>query len=308
MRVRRCAGCRRPASASRLCREDRERGCPRARHPRQQAVRTGRQCLAGRFGGRADVEGRLLQVIALRAQPIGECRDGGPGLRQRPHAGMIAPVQRGKDRAGGARHTWIGQDQPEGRQCGNGIDHLAHAPHPGGAAFQADRHIGAQCHHVGGVGHLRSAQRGQRPQHRRRIRRAAAQPRGQRQGFRQPDGGGNLRHQASGPQGEIVGIRRQTVREGACEAQRSPRCCVHLHQVAQFGKHHQAVEQVIAVLPTAGDVQRQIDLGAGKLAYLSHCWRSPPARRRRPLPSAPRPGPPPACGGCGRHRPPQARS
>jgi hypothetical protein len=60
---------------------------------------------------------------------------------------------------------------------------------------------------------------------------------------------------------EVVGTRPQAGRERPVDAQREAARGLRLQPVADRGEGDEAVEQVVAVGPPAGDVQREVDLG-----------------------------------------------
>ena len=139
---------------------------------------------------------------------------------------------------------------------------LAQTAHPHRLAFKADRHIGTKAFGVIGPGV-------QRAQHRSRIGRAATDARGDRQVLFQRDC-----HLAPGqPGGAQAQIVRPVVqsggeRSGYGQRQRPRR---DRHPVADVQKHHQRIQQVIAIGTAAGDMQRQVQLGRSLLAADHGC-------------------------------------
>lgn len=55
---------------------------------------------------------------------------------------------------------------------------------------------------------------------------------------------------------QIVGTEGQASRERAVHHQPEVGCRSHGHSVSDIRKHNHAIEQVIAVRPTAGDMQK----------------------------------------------------
>ena len=106
----------------------------------------------------------------------------------------------------------------------------------------------------------------QRPQCRRRIRRAAADAGCHRQVLgerklraRWHAGGGG--QGACGTQHQVVRVIGERGGKGAVQGKRKVGSRQSVQRVADRGEDREAVEQVIAVGPAADEVQEQIDLG-----------------------------------------------
>jgi hypothetical protein len=109
------------------------------------------------------------------------------------------------------------------------------------------------------------------PQTGRGVRGAAADAGGDGQVFlqAQPSAGHNsglCRQATRRAQHQIIGLRRQPAREWAGELQRQRAAGRVAQPVAHRRKYRQAVQQMVAILPLAGDMQVQIYLGRRKTA------------------------------------------
>ena len=151
-----------------------------SRHPGARGER--RQKIADHGQQRA---GRRLEIVAAAPQPV-QAR-----LRR---CRLLAPAEPlrsdGREHVGGRqRLAGIDQDEVEAGQAGQRLEQLAHAPHQGGPAAQADEDVAAQPQ--GDRGQVRRCRRqapepGEGAQGRRRVGRAAADARGDRQPLVEP--------------------------------------------------------------------------------------------------------------------------
>ncbi len=162
-------------------------GGARARHAGE---RRGGQRLQHFADCRAERHRRGLKVVALSCQPGDESLEAVEARFRRRRTGRrVAVAHAGEDGAGRHGQQRVDQHQPERRQARRGRQPLADALHPRrpwrGAA---DRHVGAERQGQP-VRHRDSPQPRQQPKRRRRVARAAADARGQRQVLGQPERG-----------------------------------------------------------------------------------------------------------------------
>ena len=66
------------------------------------------------------------------------------------------------------------------------------------------------------------------------------------------------------PQDQVSVIQRHPFGKGAGHGQRQPFGGGGADLIADIGKHHQTVEQVIPIRPLPGHMQGQVDLGGGQ--------------------------------------------
>ena len=166
-----------------------------------------------------------------------------------------------------------------GRRIERGTEPLAQARHDARARRQADRHVGADGARrrpetivVGGE----AVFMGERAQRRRRVRRAAAEPGGDRQGLAQmeaaePQAGRAFGERPRRAQHEIVVERPGRRRGRPVDDERQRRAGLEAQPVAAAGEGDDAVEFVPSVRAPPEHMQRQIDFGG----------RPPEPRRRR---------------------------
>ena len=173
---------------------------------------------------------------------------------------------------------------------GSALQHLADPGHPGPAADEAERHVGAEARRRAQVVARRptAARRRRRPTRRRGRRRPGSACPGARAPCARrppaPGARGCRRRAGTGSPGPPI------------TSSSSPSAKVEL--VGEVERDHLGVDEVVAVGAHAGDAQRQGQLGAGALdvhaASLPHAATSSSSARasgRRPQRRTPRPAP-----------------
>ena len=232
---------------------------PGGQHPRRPLQR--RQRVLDRGG---DPQGGGQQVVALPAQPD---REPGriPRRRHLFHRGVLAPLQRGEDGAGGRGRAGVDQHQVRRRQRRHGLQRLPDPPHPRRRAGEAHRHVGAEREHarIARLRRRQSPERSQKAQRRRRVRGAAPDPRlarqmlaeGEPRAQRPPAAqrGGRAQDEVPLPRRHPRGARPRHLEPQVCRRRR-------LQRIPDAREHHQAVQEVPPVAPPPGDVQREVDL------------------------------------------------
>ena len=165
-----------------------------------------------------------------------------------------------------------------GRQRRRGVEALPHPAHEGRAAAAAHRHVGAEREGQRVQG-LRVEPNTPKPpeqlERRRRVGRAAADSGPERQVLHEGQmcgrrDAGRRGERACRAEDDIVPFRRQRAAEGPRDPQLEPVRWAGHQDVVDAGEGHQAVEQMIAVTPPAGDVEIEVELGRRRGASLAH--------------------------------------
>ena len=197
---------------------------------------------------------------------------------------------------GGKRDARIDQHRRELRYLQRLRQHLADAAHQPRARIEADRHVGAGAPRrleQPRIVRLQPVGAREQPQRRGGVRRAAADPRRDRQALGQRETAERearhlLGQRARGLEHEIV-VGRSRGRGGRAAHRQRQRAAGHQGQtiaetVAAVREHDEAREPVIAVGAAAEHGERQIDLGRRGFGELDA--RRPAARRKSypPLP------------------------
>ena len=177
------------------------------------------------------------------------------------------------------RHRDAGIDQHRGqfRQSERVGQDLADAAHHARLRIEADRHVGA-----GRRAPLRARARRrakdrsprQQPQRGRRVGRAAAKSRRDRQLLfeleaAEPQSVDALGKRARRLEHEIVAARARRVRGRAAHVECERVAGSKRQPVADIGERHEAFELMIAVRPAAEHMQREIDLGGREVRQIA---------------------------------------
>ena len=208
-------------------------------------------------------EDRLLEIVGHRPLPLGDGTPQPPGERNLRHAGPHAGIGlAGRDPLGGfhddERHS------PEVQRKRR--HHLSAASAQLGRVAHEKGRVAAQLRGTGDeflLGKTQPEERVEGLQHRRPVRRTAAQPRAERHALHEPDHDAvnavAVTHQTERLHADIL-LRgavhgdplRAELRPGASRAQH-----LHLVEESPHGKHRR-LQVVISVRPTAQHVEAQV--------------------------------------------------
>ena len=203
-----------------------------------------------------------------------------PGRWTRAAGRAALEAELGEDLRRSDGNSRVGQDREERRRIERGTEPLAQTRHDARARRQARRDVRADGARrrpetiiVGGE----AVFMGERAQRRRRVRRAAAQPRRDRQGLAQMEARRSASRARVRPSARAARNTRLSSSGPAAGAgrpvddERQRRAGLEAQPVAAAGEGDDAVELVPPVGAPPEDVQGQIDL----------CGRPPEPRRRR---------------------------
>ena len=211
---------------------------------------------------------RCREIIAAVGKHGGELRQVLPRTRRRPRR-REGTASRDEDVAGRQRRAGIDQQDDALGQWRRPCQAFADARHEGGAPGKTHRHIGAKLR--GEIeqllfGHRHPPELDKLTQRRSGIGRAAAQPGCDGYMFDEADRGARRHARPVGQQAcrlehQVVGLSSQCPGQRPVEAEREAVVRPRLDLIGQIDESHEGVEQMVAVVAAADDVQPEIDLG-----------------------------------------------